>query len=111
MRRDFQVQAPEALATEDVGHWLTGDAARQVEVKEVMGLAADHTFRPGPQEAARFAQRGGEQQLGIQARAGRVRQMRLVEQGHDGCHGLSLSQSPAVSITERGQLVGLELLQ
>ncbi|MNV81785.1 hypothetical protein D3C71_1754710 [compost metagenome] len=85
VRRHFQVELPEALLTENVGHRLASAAARQVTRVGLGGFAADDTLGPGVQVAARLADGRGQQQLGIQTLAGRPRQLRVAQQaGNDG---------------------------
>jgi hypothetical protein len=75
VRCHFQVELPEALLAEDVGHGLAGTTALQVVGKGQRVFTADDFFRPGVQVAAGLAQGGGQQQFHVQARSRRVRQV------------------------------------
>ncbi len=68
VRRNFQVELPETLLAEDVRHRLTAAAALQILGEGQRRFARHDALRPGVQEAAGLAQRGGQQQFGIQAR-------------------------------------------
>ena len=75
VRRHFQIKLPETLLTEDVSHWLTATAALQILGKFQRRFARNDALGPGVQKTAGLAQRSGQQQFGIQARGGRIRQV------------------------------------
>ncbi|MNP39445.1 hypothetical protein D3C76_1330210 [compost metagenome] len=101
MRCDFQVEFPETLLAKNVGHRLTAAATLQIVGEGQRRFARHDAFRPGVQEAAGFAQRRRQQQLGIQARRGRVGQIGRAQQTGNDRHLL----------TYGGQLIGLVLGQ
>ncbi len=72
MRGHFQVDLPEALLAQDIGHGLSVPAPLQIAVVSLGSVAADDAFWPGVQITARFAKRRRQQQLGIQALGRRI---------------------------------------
>src|SRR5690606_30233347 len=86
VRRHFQIQTPEALMAEDIGHRLALAAALQTRLKQRQLIGIRLTLGPGPQIAARLVQRGRQQQLGVQPWRGRVGQISGIEQGFDAGH-------------------------
>ncbi|MCY1238712.1 hypothetical protein D9M72_514660 [compost metagenome] len=72
VRCHFQVQLPETLLAEDIGHRLTAAAALQILGERQRRFARHDALRPGMQETAGLAQGRRQQQFGIQTRRRRV---------------------------------------
>ncbi|MNO63381.1 hypothetical protein D3C76_540870 [compost metagenome] len=86
MRRHFQVDLPEALLPEDVGHRLAATPTLQVIGVGLGIFAADDSLGPGVQVAARLADGSSQQQFGIQPLGGRFGQLRVAQQAGDDGH-------------------------
>jgi len=72
MRGHFQIDLPEALLAQDIGHRLPFPAPLQVAGVGLGSFAADDALWPCVQITARLAKRRRQQQLGIQALGRRI---------------------------------------
>jgi len=73
VRCDFQVELPETLLAQNIGHRLAATTALQVPGKFERRFTWYDALRPGVQKAPGLAQGRSQQQLCVQARGGRVR--------------------------------------